>query len=86
MAKIKYIIDHKGYGDIFDLTNTRTGEHTEITREQAQEYLPTVLGDNTGRYDFVYFTFRAEAQVKAVSQFEIIPGTTDALNKLSVRA
>ena len=40
MAKIKYIIDHKGYGDIFDLTNTRTGEHTEITREQAKEYVP----------------------------------------------
>ena len=69
--KIKYIIDYKGYGDIFDLTNTRTGEHTEITRAQAKEYLPTVLGDNTGRYDFVYFTFRADVQVRSVSQVEV---------------
>jgi len=63
MAKIKYIIDHKGYGDIFDLTNTRTGEHTEITRDQAKEYVTT--GDT-------YFTFRAEVQVMAVSQMEVI--------------
>jgi hypothetical protein len=63
MAKIKYIIDHKGYGNIFDLTNTRTGEHTEITRDQAKEYVTT--GDT-------YFTFRAEVQVMAVSQMEVI--------------
>jgi len=70
--KIKYIIDHRGYGDIFDLTITRTGEHTEITREQAKEYVTT--GDI---YDIVssgetYFTFRADAQVRAVSQMEVI--------------
>jgi hypothetical protein len=75
--KIKYIIDHKGYGDIFDLTNTRTGEHNEITRAQAKDYR---------RDYYAYFTFRADVQVRSVSQFEIIPGTTDALNKLSVRA
>ena len=55
--KIKYIIDYKGYGDIFDLTITRTGEHNEITREQAEDYLPIAMGDNA---DSVYFTFRAD--------------------------
>ena len=64
--KIKYIIDHKGYGDIFDLTNTRTGEHTEITRDQAKEYIPA------GNVGHTYFTFRADVQVKAVSQVEVI--------------
>ena len=82
MAKVKYIIDHKGYGNIFDLTNTRTGEHTEITREQAQDYLPIAMGDNA---DFVYFTFRADVQVRSVSQMEIISGTKDALASLSIR-
>ena len=79
MAKIKYIIDHKGYGNIFDLTNTRTGEHTEITRDQAKEYIPAA---NVGH---TYFTFRADAQVRAVPQVEIISGTKDALASLSIR-
>ena len=65
--KIKYIIDHRGYGDIFDLTNTRTGEHTEITREQAKEYVSM-----SARLGGTYFTFRADVQVKAVSQVEVI--------------
>lgn len=63
--KIKYIIDHKGYGNIFDLTNTRTGEHTEITREQAKEY---VLSAHVGH---TYFTFRADVQIRSVSQVEV---------------
>ena len=67
--KIKYIIDHRGYGDIFDLTNTRTGEHNEITREQAQDYLPIAMGDNA---DFVYFSFRADVALRSVPQVEII--------------
>ena len=70
--KIKYIIDYKGYGDIFDLTITRTGEHTELTREQAKEYVTT--GDI---YDIVspgetYFTFRADVALRSVPQVEII--------------
>ncbi len=60
--KIKYIIDYKGYGNIFDLTNTRTGEHTEITREQAKDYR---------RDYYAYLTFRADVAVCSVSQIEV---------------
>jgi hypothetical protein len=67
--KIKYIIDYKGYGNIFDLTNTRTGEHTEITLEQAQDYLPIAMGDNA---DFAFFSIRAEVSLKSLKQVEII--------------
>ena len=63
MAKIRYIIDYKGYGDIFDLTLTRTGEHNEITREQAKQHV---------NESFTYFTFRADVQVRAVDQVEIV--------------
>lgn len=63
--KIKYIIDYKGYGDIFDLTNTRTGENNEITREQAADYLPVSMGDNA---DTVYFSVRAEVSLRSESQ------------------
>ena len=59
---IKYIIDYKGYGDIFDLTLTRTGEHNEITREQAKQHV---------NESFTYFTFRADVQVRAVDQVEV---------------
>ena len=59
MAKIKYIIDYKGYGDIFDLTLTRTGEHNEITREQAEQHV---------NESFTYFTFRADVAVRSESQ------------------
>jgi predicted amino acid dehydrogenase len=79
MAKIKYIIDHKGYGNIFDLTNTRTGEHTQITRDQAKDYISAADVGHT------YFTFRAYVQVRSVSQVEIISGTKDALASLSIR-
>ena len=69
MAKIKYIIDYRGYGNVFDLTNTRTGEHNEITREQAEDYLPMSMGDNS---DFVYLSIRAEVALKSLKQVEII--------------
>ena len=51
---INYIIDYKGYGDIFDLTITRTGEHNEITREQAKQHV---------NESFTYFTFRADVAI-----------------------
>ena len=63
MAKIKYIIDYKGYGDIFDLTNTRTGEYNEITRERAEDYV---------YFSDTYFSVRAEVALKSLKQVEII--------------
>jgi hypothetical protein len=63
MAKIRYIIDYKGYGDIFDLTLTRTGEHNEISREQAKQHI---------NESFTYFTFKADVAVRSVPQVEIV--------------
>ena len=72
MAKIKYIIDYKGYGDIFDLTNTRTGEHNEITREQAEYYVNTSPDFWYGNINDTYFSVRAEVALKSLKQVEII--------------
>ena len=72
MAKIKYIIDYKGYGDIFDLTNTRTGEHNEITREQAEYYVNTSPDFWYGSINDTYFSVRAEVALKSLKQVEII--------------
>jgi len=65
MAKIKYIIDHKGYGNIFDLTNTRTGEYNEITRDTAIDY-DVNLNHKT------FFSVRAEVALKSLKQVEVI--------------
>ena len=63
--KIKYIIDYKGYGKTYDLTVVRNGEHSEITREQAQDYLPVAMGDNA---DSVYLSFKADVSLRSVDQ------------------
>lgn len=73
MAKIKYIIDYKGYGNIFDLTNTRSGEHTEISREEAKDY----VHDNKYRaenniVEDTFFSVRADVQLRCVPQVEVI--------------
>ena len=70
--KIKYIIDYKGYGNIFDLTNTRTGEHTEISREEAKDY----VYDNKYRaennlVEDTFFSVRADVTLRSVTQFEV---------------
>jgi len=58
---INYIIDYKGYGNIFDLTNTRTGEHNEITRDIAMDY-------NVNLQHKTFFSIRADVQLRAVEQ------------------
>ena len=68
--KIKYIIDYRGYGNVFDLTNTRTGEHNEITREQAEYYVST--SSDSGNISDTYFSVRAEVALKSLKQVEII--------------
>ena len=62
---INYIIDYKGYGNIFDLTNTRTGEYNEITRDIAMDYIVN-LNHKT------FFSVRAEVALKSLKQVEII--------------
>ena len=64
--KIKYIIDYKGYGNTYDLTNTRTGEHTQIYRSSAMEYLG--VSPDYGNISDTYFTFRADVALRSVPQ------------------
>jgi hypothetical protein len=59
--QIKYIIDYKGYGDFFILTNTRTGECIDITREQAEDYCHTCDTHMTIKADV---SLRSEPQVE----------------------
>lgn len=59
--KIKYIIDYKGYGDIYQLTNTRNGECLDITKEEAQDY----------KLSTTYFSVRADVSINSVEQFEV---------------
>ena len=61
--RIKYIIDYKGYGNIYQLTNTRNGECLDITREQAQDYMPPTT----------FFSVRAEVSLNSVDQEEVLP-------------
>ena len=73
MAKIKYIIDYKGYGNFFELTQTRTGEHTQITREEAKDY----LYDNKYRaenniVEDTFFSVRADVNLRSVPQMEVV--------------
>ena len=67
---IRYIIDYKGYGDIFDLTVIRNGEHNEITRVQAEQHL---------NESFTYFTFRADVAIRSVPQEEVTDSFTRRL-------
>jgi hypothetical protein len=73
MAKIKYIIDYKGYGNFFELTQTRTGEHTQITREEAKDY----VYDNKYRaenniVEDTFFSVRADVNLRSVPQMEVV--------------
>ena len=67
---IRYIIDYKGYGDIFDLTVTRNGEHNEITRVQAEQHSNESL---------TYFTFRADVAIRSVPQEAVTDSFTRRL-------
>jgi len=58
--KIKYIIDYKGYGNLYQLTNTRTGECLDITKEQAQDY----------KLSTTFFSVKADVSLNSV-EFEV---------------
>ena len=60
--QIKYIIDYKGYGSIYILTNVRTGEVIDITKEQAEDYLGT--SDTS-------FSIRADVSLRSEPQVEV---------------
>ena len=83
MAKIKYIIDYKGYGNFFELTQTRTGEHTQITRDQAEDYVST--SPDFGNISDTYISVKADVALRSVPQQEIFPGTMAGLATLSTR-
>ena len=59
--KIKYIIDYKGYGNIYQLTNTRTGECLDITKEQTQNY----------KLSTTFFSIKAEVSLTSLPQVEV---------------
>ena len=63
--KIKYIIDYKGYGNLYQLTNTRNGECLDITKEEAKEY----FDEST-----TFFSIRAEVSLNSEDQVEVLPG------------
>jgi hypothetical protein len=76
-TQIQYIVDHKGYGDTFTVTATSTGAVCEVSKQTVNAYL--------GSFN-CFLSARADVLMRAVPQREIIPGTLDALNELSVRA
>jgi N-acetylmuramoyl-L-alanine amidase CwlA len=59
--KIKYIIDYKGYGNLYQLTNTRTGECLDITKEQAQDY----------KLSTTFFSVKAEVSLNGREEVEV---------------
>tara|TARA_B100001093_G_scaffold6187_1_gene6265 strand:- start:29427 stop:29651 length:225 start_codon:yes stop_codon:yes gene_type:complete len=66
---VKYIIDYKGYGNTFDLTNTRNGEHTEIDRDSAMDYvLDNQHREANGYATDTYFSFKADVSLRSVPQ------------------
>jgi hypothetical protein len=74
--KIQYIIDHPGYGNKFTVTATKNGFQVEVEKATVSTYV--------GLYN-CFFSARANAQMRAVPQREIISGTKDALASLSIR-
>ena len=63
--QIKYIIDYKGYGNFYQLTNTRNGAvHHDITKEEAQDFQDFKLWTT-------YFSVRADVSINSVEQFEV---------------
>jgi len=59
--KIKYIIDYKGYGDIYQLINTWNGECLDITKEEAQNF------DESS----TFFSVRADVSINSEDQVEV---------------
>ena len=60
--RIKYIIDYKGYGDIYQLINTRNGECLDITKEEAKDY----FDEST-----TFFSVRADVSLNSVECIEV---------------
>ena len=60
--RIKYIIDYKGYGNIYQLTNTRNGECLDITKEEAKDY----FDEST-----TYFSAKADVSLNSLPQEEV---------------
>ena len=60
--KIRYIIDYKGFGSFYQLTNTRNGECLDISKEQAKGYLDA---------SDVFFSGKAEVALKSLPQREV---------------
>jgi len=65
--RINYIIDYKGYGNIYQLTNTRNGECLDITKEEAQDF----------KLSTTYFSVRADVSINSEDQVEV-PSSRDA--------
>ena len=63
--RIKYIIDYKGYGNIYQLINTRNGECLDITKEEVKDY----FDEST-----TFFSIRAEVSLNSEDQVEVLPG------------
>jgi len=59
--KIKYIIDYKGYGNIYQVTSTRNGTCLDITKEEAQDFDESTT----------YFSAKADVSVRSVEQVEV---------------
>ena len=59
--QIKYIIDYKGYGNIYQLTNTRNGECLDITKEEAKDFDESTT----------FFSVRVDVSINSVEQFEV---------------
>ncbi len=59
--RIKYIIDYKGYGDIYQLINTWNGECLDITEEETKNF-----DENS-----TFFSIRADVGLNSEEQFEV---------------
>ena len=59
--KIKHIIDYKGYGNYYQLTDTRNGECIDITKEQAHDW----------KLSTTFFSVRADVSINSEEQFEV---------------
>jgi hypothetical protein len=62
---INYIIDYKGYGNIYQLTNVRTGECNDLVRYQALDYYVNLQHKT-------FFSVRADVSLRAVDQVEVV--------------
>ena len=59
--QIKHIIDYKGYGNYYQLTDTRTGDCLDITKEHAQDY----------KLSTTFFSVKADVSINSRDQFEV---------------